>query len=222
MAYWITHLRVAEAVLPYLPEVSLPHYYAGALGPDCGRTERNEDGSPLYLPGRRTSHWIIPDLDRCCSSIGFEQFYDAWMPKGLTPEQRSFYWGYYVHLITDAMWGEQVIKPRKECIQECTDEKVQEMKDDTRKADLRFLKAHPDYAPLDIIAGIGSFFNCYLDYYNDTDLENQLHDIPKRLHREAAGDVEESMWLADDEMDEFVMFATAKCIHLCKARQGKE
>lgn len=34
MAYWMTHLRVAEALLRCLPpDISLPHYYAG-----CDRT----------------------------------------------------------------------------------------------------------------------------------------------------------------------------------------
>ena len=47
MAYWMTHLRVAEALLRCLPEgISLPHYYAGSIAPDCGRTEWNEDGTP--------------------------------------------------------------------------------------------------------------------------------------------------------------------------------
>ena len=34
MAYWMTHLRVAEALLRCLPEgISLPHYYAGSIAP---------------------------------------------------------------------------------------------------------------------------------------------------------------------------------------------
>ena len=45
MAYWMTHLRVAERCLPLLPQgLSLPHYYAGALAPDCGITETGENG----------------------------------------------------------------------------------------------------------------------------------------------------------------------------------
>ena len=53
MAYWMTHLRVAEALLRLLPQdISLPHYYAGAIAPDCGRTEYDENGTPRYLPGR--------------------------------------------------------------------------------------------------------------------------------------------------------------------------
>ena len=41
MAYWMTHLRVAEALLRCLPEgISLPHYYAGwiAAAPSGMRT----------------------------------------------------------------------------------------------------------------------------------------------------------------------------------------
>ena len=55
MAYWMTHLRVAQALLPCLPQgISLPHYYAGSIAPDCGRTEQNPDGTPRYLPGNET------------------------------------------------------------------------------------------------------------------------------------------------------------------------
>lgn len=82
MAYWMTHLRVAEALLRCLPEgISLPHYYAGSIAPDCGRTEWNEDGTPRYLPGRVVTHWLKKDeaLDRCL--IDFEGFYNAMMPQ---------------------------------------------------------------------------------------------------------------------------------------------
>ena len=106
MAYWMTHLRVAEALLRCLPEgISLPHYYAGSIAPDCGRTEWNEDGTPRYLPGRVVTHWLKKDeaLDRCL--IDFEGFYNAMMPLAADDGARAFYWGYYIHLITDAMNG---------------------------------------------------------------------------------------------------------------------
>ena len=100
MAYWMTHLRVAEALLRCLPEgISLPHYYAGSIAPDCGRTEWNEDGTPRYLPGRVVTHWLKKDeaLDRCL--IDFEGFYNAMMPQAADDEARAFYWGYYLSLI---------------------------------------------------------------------------------------------------------------------------
>ena len=49
MAYWMTHLRVAEALLRLLPQdISLPNYYAGAIAPammiasTCHFTEAQE------------------------------------------------------------------------------------------------------------------------------------------------------------------------------------
>lgn len=222
MAFWMTHLRVAEAVLPYLPAVSLEHYYVGTLGPDCGRTEANPDGSPLYLPGRITSHWIVKDEELGRTSIGFEEFFAACFPLADTAENRAFYWGYYIHLITDAMWGEQVMRPRKKSLAEPTPENVKAIKDDIYRADLRFLQGHPDYPPLAAVEAVTRFPNVYLDYYNDTDLENQMHEAPAQLRRDAVGEVPESLWLADEELDEFVMFATAKCIQQIKKHLAAE
>ena len=82
MAYWMTHLRVAQALLPCLPQgISLPHYYAGSIAPDCGRTEQNPDGTPRYLPGRLVTHWMKKDerLDRFL--IDFESFFAQCMPQ---------------------------------------------------------------------------------------------------------------------------------------------
>ena len=221
MAYWMTHLRVAEALLRCLPEgISLPHYYAGSIAPDCGRTEWNEDGTPRYLPGRVVTHWLKKDeaLDRCL--IDFEGFYNALMPTAADAEARSFYWGYYIHLITDAMWQERVLRPRREALANPSKENIQAMRDDLRRADLADYREHPDYAPLEVLRGIPAFPNRYLDYYTADDIEVQVRDIPLRLAREAAADPAESLWLSPEERDEFIMFATAKCMQMVRAHLG--
>lgn len=222
MAFWMTHLRVAETVMPYLGETSALHYYAGALAPDCGRTEQNPDGTPKYIPGRIVSHWIVKDEELDRHLIDFDGFYKAMMPKAETPEQKAFYWGYYVHLITDAMWGERVIRPRKESLKEPTPALVKEMKDDIYHADLAFYRAHPDYAPLAHIRSIERFPNRYLEYYNDTDMENQFRYMSEKLQNDAENDRAESLWLSEEELDEFVMFATAKCIQMVKQHLAEE
>ena len=58
--------------------------------------------------------------------------------------------------------------------------------------------------------------NRYLDYYTEDDIENQVHGIPQRLAEEAAT-AEESLWLSPEERDEFIMFATAKCMQMVRA-----
>lgn len=218
MAYWMTHLRVAEALLPLLPQdISLPHYYAGAIAPDCGRTEYDENGTPRYLPGRVVTHWLKKDeaLDRYL--IDFEGFYHSLMPAAADAEARSFYWGYYIHLVTDAMWQEQVLRPRRKALADPTEENIRTMRTDLKRADLADYRQHPDYAPLEVLRGIRDFPNRYLDYYEKDDIETQVHDIPQRLAREAAADPAESLWLAPEERDEFIMFATAKCMQMVRS-----
>lgn len=218
MAYWITHLRIAEALLRCLPEgISLPHYYAGAIAPDCGRTEWNEDGTPRYLPGRTVTHWLKKEeaSDRCL--IDFEGFYNALMPTAADPEARSFYWGYYIHLITDAMWQERVLRPRREALAEPNEENINAMREDLKRADLAAYRQEPHYAPLELLRGIKSFPNRYLDYYTEDDIEVQVHGIPQRLAQEAAADTAESLWLSPEELDEFIMFATAKCMQMVRS-----
>ena len=218
MAYWMTHLRVAEALLRLLPQdISLPHYYAGAIAPDCGRTEYDENGTPHYLPGRVVTHWLKKDeaLDRYL--IDFEGFYHSLMPAAADAEARSFYWGYYIHLVTDAMWQEQVLRPRRKALADPTEENIRAMRTDLKRADLADYRQHPDYAPLEVLRGIRDFPNRYLDYYEKDDIETQVHDIPQRLAREAAADPAESLWLAPEERDEFIMFATAKCMQMLRS-----
>lgn len=217
MAYWMTHLRVAEALLRCLPEgISLPHYYAGSIAPDCGRTEWNEDGTPRYLPGRVVTHWLKKDeaLDRCL--IDFEGFYNAMMPLAADDGARAFYWGYYIHLITDAMWQERVLRPRRESLADPSTENIAAMRADLKLADLADYRKNPHYPPLEILRNTPSFPNRYLDYYAEDDIENQVHGIPQRLAEEAAT-AEESLWLSPEERDEFIMFATAKCMQMVRA-----
>ena len=201
MAYWMTHLRVAEALLRCLPEgISLPHYYAGSIAPDCGRTEWNEDGTPRYFPGRVVTHWLKKDeaLDRCL--IDFEGFYNAMMPQAADDGARAFYWGYYIHLITDAMWQERVLRPRRESLADPSTENIAAKRADLKLADLADYRKNPHYPPLEILRNTPSFPNRYLDYYAEDDIENQVHGIPQRLAEEAAT-AEESLWISPEERD---------------------
>ena len=186
MAYWMTHLRVAEALLRCLPEgISLPHYYAGSIAPDCGRTEWNEDGTPRYLPGRVVTHWLKKDeaLDRCL--IDFEGFYNAMMPQAADDGARAFYWGYYIHLITDAMWQERVLRPRRESLAEPSKENIAAMRADLKLADLADYRENPHYPPLETLRNTPSFPNRYLDDYTEDAIENFVEKNIKFSHIEA-------------------------------------
>ena len=48
-----------------------------------------------------------------------------------------------------------------------------------------------------------------------------MQRIPEKLRQDAADDPAESLWLCEDELDEFVLFATAKCIQLVRQHRAE-
>lgn len=104
MAGWITHMRIADEVLSELPALDRLGFCMGSIAPDCN--VENEDWT-AFTPSREVTHWMsgknkykaFEDCDRFFEErICGRNFADE--------QERSFYLGYYAHLIADVMWIE--------------------------------------------------------------------------------------------------------------------
>jgi len=102
MAGWVTHMRIADEVLKQLPELDRLGFCMGSIAPDCN--VENEDWT-AFTPPREVTHWMsgkskyktFEDCDRFWAErIRGRTFADI--------QERSFYLGYYAHLIADVMW----------------------------------------------------------------------------------------------------------------------
>jgi len=98
MANWITHLRIADEVLRRLPELDKRGFCMGSIAPDCN--VENEDWTQ-FTPPREITHWMAGKTKLTADCEGF------WNQRILgrefsSNEERSFYLGYYAHLVEDA------------------------------------------------------------------------------------------------------------------------
>ena len=118
------------------------------------------------------------------------------------------------------MWNERVLRPRRESLADPSRENIALLREDLRRADLADYRANPQYPPLQTLRGITDFPNRYLEYYEPDDSQTQVHGIPRRLAEEAAADPAESLWLSPEERDEFILFATAKCMQMVRSHLG--
>ncbi|MCQ1531837.1 zinc dependent phospholipase C family protein [Lutispora saccharofermentans] len=105
MATWLTHLRVAEKIKERIRDIDLDYFMAGSIAPDSGKKEITH-----FCKG-------TSDEDRY---IDLNSFYNKYLrPEELftrSDKTRSFYWGYYFHLIGDSLWNERYLRPMtKEC-----------------------------------------------------------------------------------------------------------
>lgn len=106
MGTWICHLRIAEKLLPHLPELDQVNFTFGNLAPDSGIP--NEDWTEFDPPKEVTHYlekgegeWMIRDLDY------YREHLAGLNPRGDLPKY-SFRLGYFAHLFCDIMWSKYI------------------------------------------------------------------------------------------------------------------
>jgi len=101
MATLLTHLRVAEKIKERIKDLDLDYFMAGFVAPDSG--------------GKEITHFYKSKNEE--KYIDIKCYYNRHLrPENLLPRSdktRSFYWGYYFHLIVDNLWDELYYKPAK-------------------------------------------------------------------------------------------------------------
>lgn len=158
MAWWMAHLRLGEAVLSDLPAregFDEAMYYAGCVAPDCGRRVERPGQRAAYVPGRPATHWVDSN-DKWDEPIHFERYYEQYLRvnQGDEPPRRAFCWGYYVHLLTDALWIELGMRAFIGRGGEWNRALRRRMKRDALAWEQGFYRAHPDYPPLQKLEGV--------------------------------------------------------------------
>lgn len=158
MAWWMAHLRLGEAVLSDLPAregFDEAMYYAGCVAPDCGRRVERPGQRAVYMPDRPATHWVDSN-DKWDEPIHFERYYEQYLrvSQGDEPPRRAFCWGYYVHLLTDALWIELGMRAFIGRGGEWNRALRRRMKRDALAWEQGFYRAHPDYPPLQKLEGV--------------------------------------------------------------------
>lgn len=106
MATWVTHLMIADKVLQLCPELDRHGFCIGNIAPDCN--VENADWTS-FTPSREITHWmsgknkIVSDCDAFCTEYIFRRENEI-----RSKEEYSFLVGYYVHLITDALFQKYI------------------------------------------------------------------------------------------------------------------
>ena len=113
LATWLAHLRIAEKVKERIPEIDISYLMMGSIAPDSGKPDETYRN---YNPTKEITHFETKkEKDRC--RIDLEAFYEKYLaPSKIftrSDSTRSFFWGYYFHLITDCLWVEKYLLPNQ-------------------------------------------------------------------------------------------------------------
>jgi len=213
MATWIAHLRTAENLLEYIPNLDAAQFAVGNIAPDSDIPDENWekfDPPPQVTHFKRSTsvHKDIADLD----------FYRKYLAS-ISPQDTfrfSFRLGYFFHLITDNLWTIKVGKPTQDRYpgQFAADKNfIWEVKKDWYGLDQIYVRSHPNCL----------FWRVFLDAQPESaDLDflplqalaRQLEHI-KSFYQRHDNEIDEMcarpfVYLSSTEMDSFVLEATDK------------
>jgi hypothetical protein len=174
MATWIAHLRIADKLLKILQIDNIDNFIVGNLGPDCGVP--NSDWSSFH-PSSDISHW--KDIET--KEIKYQQFYDKYCYSNCVD---SFYFGYFIHLLSDVFWSELVLKKKKyKYNEELKKDKnfIWVMKKDWYDLDKKYLLGN-ELDSYNKLKRINDFPNKYLDYFPKDAFTERIKYIVNYYH----------------------------------------
>jgi len=200
MASWMVHFRIADKLMEYL-DVHMEPFIVGNIGPDCG--EPNEDWS-VFRPSSNISHWKETE-DK--SGINSDGFYEEYVAKNLDNSKKSFYIGYYIHLVTDVLWRNKIYVPIKnQYLEQFEKDKnfIWTVKEDWYDLDHMYLKNNPEFRAFRIFDQITSFPNIYLDYFSEVAIEKRIKYISGFYNSHEGVLEREYPYLNEEQMNVFV------------------
>lgn len=209
MASWMVHLRVADKMIEKAKELKLREFIVGNVAPDCGVP--NEDWT-CYIPDKSISHYEREDENGNKFS-DYSVFQGKFINDRInTEEEKSFYLGYYTHLLTDVLWGSEIYVPSKlRFSNEYGEDKkafLWKLKKDWYDLDHLFLKKNKSFRAFRIYESAKGFENKFMEEFPKDAFSNRLDYIVAFYKEEHENLFREYTYLTEKEMDDFVELAT--------------
>lgn len=204
MASWMIHFRIADGIIDSIKAVDAEKFIVGNIAPDCG--ELSEDGKS-YKPLKYITHWQNPQNKK--ESLK-EEFFSRYLSDTYINSEKSFYLGYYIHLITDILWKKHIYIPTKEKYLSSFNTESElnsKIKADWGDLDHLFLRDNPDFRALKIFQGIKVFPNVYFNYYSNTAFESKITEITSVYKTISNNLNREFPFLNKQQADDFVVKA---------------
>ena len=208
MASWMVHLRIADNLLDVIGNLSVTEFIVGNIAPDSGIP--NDDWS-AFTPSGDVSHFKTTDND------GLKDIHlHEYVAHYFTVEQRncynikqtSFYLGYLVHLLTDLMWANLIVRPCKNKFRTLYDKNKDEwiwtLKKDWYDLDFLYIQKNPNFRAFSIYMDAIGFQNEFMDFFSTDAFDNRREYITGFYSNKRDSLEREYTYLNEIEMDRFV------------------
>lgn len=105
-ATWGIHFRIADEILKHLHQIDREYFIIGNIAPDCGKRVENGYDPPTEVT-HLTKIWNKSDCN--CEFI-----FENCIKDETEFKKKSFFAGYYTHLLTDRLYSRLISMPIEE------------------------------------------------------------------------------------------------------------
>lgn len=180
MGTWISHLRVAENLLPHFPELDEVTFTFGNLSPDSGIP--NADWTEFDPPKEVTHFLRRGEEEYAIHDLTYYKQYLADVDPEEDIKLYSFRLGYFFHLICDIMWAKRIAVATQQQFKPLFEinrrEAVSLVKGDWYGLDQLYVRDHPEHIFWRVIM-TNPFPTSYLPFIKEDTLHHQYDYIRK-------------------------------------------
>ncbi len=208
MASWMVHLRIADKLLDRIEGLDRTAFVMGNIAPDSGVP--NEDWTEFHPP-KTISHFKTKpedetyfDIEKFCT-----QYFREETIKAYSNIEYSFFLGYYVHLLSDVEWTDNIYKALLAAYpDEAMKDKyklVWDAKADWYDLDFLYLSEHPDFRAFNIYENAVGYDNEFMDMFAVDAFDNRRQYICGFYRSDNHGDLHrEYTYLTPSQAERFV------------------
>ena len=208
MASWMVHLRIADKLLDRIKDLDETAFVIGNIAPDSGVP--NENWTEFHPP-KVVSHFKTKADDETYFDV--EEFCDKYFNEELiktyNKKEYSFFLGYYVHLLTDIDWTNDVycglLKAYPKEAAQDKNKLVWTAKGDWYDIDFLYLEEHPDFRAFHIYESAVDYDNEFMDIFSKDAFENRRQYICGFYRSDNHGDLHRKYtYLTPEQSADFV------------------
>ncbi len=219
MATWVTHLRVSKRILEKLSHTQIDEtaFYVGSIAPDSGKMIDDF----TYVPPKDVSHWKREDVSYDQRFEDNAEFYKTYGEMENDVKRKSFFLGYYVHILTDTIFVRDVIHPYMRAKgHDHWKANIAEIRAGWYEIDFRFMNSHRSFYPLELLKNVNEFPNTYLDYFDYDDITERVKNCVELYSDCKVRPNQRFLTITEDGMYELIGYMTETITKILKEKHN--